>query len=112
MADLDPSAHNALTVDVRRDDGTVVIRLCGDLDLAGFDEARAAIDAALGSQPRRVILDTTALDYMDSSGIVLLVQVARAAQQVQVRNPRPIVRRLIELTGLSGMLQITDDDNA
>lgn len=112
MADLDPPGHEALTVDVLHENGTAVVRLSGELDLTSCDQARTALDAALSGHPRSVILDIGALDYMDSSGLVLLVQMTSAVQQVQVRNPSPIVRRLIELSGLSEMLHITDDDKS
>jgi len=110
MADLDPPADDALAMGVRNENGTVLIRLSGDLDMTGVKQARAVIDAALGSDPGRVILDASALEYMDSSGIALMALVTRMAPQVQVRNPTPIVRQLIELTGLSGILQIIDED--
>jgi stage II sporulation protein AA (anti-sigma F factor antagonist) len=108
MADLDPSGQGALVIDVRDENGTAVIRLSGDLDMTSAKQARAAIDAALASRPACLILDASALDYMDSSGIALMALVARMAQKVQIRNPTPIVRQLIELTGLSEILQITE----
>ncbi len=110
MADLGSSEQDALTVDVRDENGAAVIGLSGDLDMTGVKQARAAIDAALASHPGRLILDASGLDYMDSSGIALLVQVTQKAQEVQVRNPTPIVRQLIELTGLSEILHITDEN--
>jgi len=44
---------------------------------------------------------------MDSSGIALLVAAARQARQVELRHPTPVVRRLIELTGLTELLLMT-----
>jgi anti-sigma B factor antagonist len=110
MADLDSPEQGALAVDVRDENGTAVIGLSGDLDLTGIKQARAAIDAALASHPGRVVLDASDLGYMDSSGIALLVQVTHMAPEVHVRDPSPIVRQLIELTGLSEILLITDEN--
>lgn len=110
MADLDSPEPGALTVDVRDEDGAAVICLSGDLDMASVSQARTAIDAALASHPRRVVLDASALDYTDSSGIALLVQVTRRTGQVQVRNPSPVIRQLIELTGLSEILDVVDEN--
>ena len=104
MADVGSSRHDALRMDVRDEDGTVVVHLAGELDMTGVVKARAAIDAALGGRPRRVILYASGLHYMDSSGIALLVLLSHKAQDVQVRNPTPIVRQLMEMTGLGGML--------
>ncbi len=47
---------------------------------------------------------------MDSSGIAMLVSVAREGREVQLRNPSAIVRRLIELTGLAETFGITSLD--
>jgi anti-sigma B factor antagonist len=107
MADLDP-ADQALTVaSVRQEDGTPVIYLSGELDLISAGQFSTAIDTALADHPGGLILDASGLNFMDSSGIALLVSAAQRAGQMQVRNPTPIVRRLIELTGLSEVLRIT-----
>ncbi len=110
MADAGSSKHDALTMDVRDEDGTVVVVMSGELDMTGVITARAAIDAALGGHPRRVILYAGGLDYIDSSGIALLVLLTHKAQEVQVRNPTPIVRQLIEMTGLSAILHVADEN--
>jgi len=96
MADLDSSEHHALAVSVQEQNGTAVIGLSGDLDMTSVIQARATIDAALAAGPARVVLDASGLQYMDSSGIALLVLVTQNAREVQVRNPAPIVRQLID----------------
>jgi anti-sigma B factor antagonist len=107
MADLDPADQAATVASVREEDGTPVVYLSGELDLTNAGQFSTALDAALGSHPRRLILDASALTFMDSSGIVLLVSATQRVQEVQVRDPSPVVRRLIELTGLSDVLRIT-----
>jgi anti-anti-sigma factor len=56
------------------------------------------------SAPERVDFDLGALEFMDSSGIALLLRVAAKAQTVRVREPSELIRRLIEATGLSEIL--------
>lgn len=106
MADLDPADQAPAVVDVRDENGTPVIWLSGELDMTSVPQARVAIDAALASHSDYLVLDASSLEYMDSSGIALLASVASKAREVQVRNPTLIVRRLIELTGLSQILRI------
>lgn len=106
MADLDPADQAQAVAEVRDENGTPVIWLSGDLDMTSVPQARVVIDAALASHPGQMILDASSLQYMDSSGIALLASVASKAREVQVRNPTLIVRRLIELTGLSQILRI------
>jgi stage II sporulation protein AA (anti-sigma F factor antagonist) len=110
MADLDSPEHEALRIDVRDENGAAVIRLSGDLDMTGVQQARAVIDAALAGQPDRVILDASGLNYMDSSGIAMIVMLTHKTREVQVRNPTPIVRQLIQMTGLSEILHISDEN--
>jgi anti-sigma B factor antagonist len=107
MADLDPADQAVTVASVREEDGTPVVYLSGELDLTNAGQLSAAIDAALGSYPGRLVLDASGLTFIDSSGIVLLVSATQRVQEVQVRDPSPIVRRLIELTGLSKVLRIT-----
>ena len=40
------------------------------------------------------MFDISGLEFMDSSGIALLVSATRKARHVEVRHPTPIVRRL------------------
>jgi anti-anti-sigma factor len=43
---------------------------------------------------------------MDSAGIAVLIRAAANVNAIHLRDPSPIVRRLIEVTGLSGVLPI------
>lgn len=108
MAELtDPADHAAVRVEVWEEDKTPVIRLSGELDMTSVEQVRPAIDAAVGSKAERVVFDAGGLEFIDSSGIALLVSVTRHVREVEVRSPHPIVRRIIELTGLDQILQIT-----
>jgi len=44
---------------------------------------------------------------MDSSGIAVLLTVARSVPTVELRNVPPIMRRVIEMTGLAATFVIT-----
>lgn len=74
---LDESRH--LQVDCRGDDGTVVIALTGELDMASAPELEEAIDRAIASAARSVIVDLRQLEFMDSTGIRLLVAAHKSA---------------------------------
>jgi hypothetical protein len=43
---------------------------------------------------------------MDSSGITVLLQIAARVPYVEVRNPSRVVRRIIETTGIEGVLHL------
>jgi anti-anti-sigma factor len=84
--------------------GVPIIKLVGEIDLSNVDSVRATIDATVSSAPARIIFDLSALDFLDSSGIALLLFAAAKCGTVQLRNPSEIVRRIIEVTGLAGVL--------
>jgi anti-sigma B factor antagonist len=106
MDELD-DADSAGTAEVTVDGaGIPVIRLAGEIDMSNVDALRVVIDPVMESAPERVDFDLAGLEFMDSSGIALLLRVAAKTQTVRVRKPSDIVRRLIEATGLTEILPI------
>lgn len=84
--------------------GVPVIKLVGEIDLSNVDSVRATIEATVSSAPERIIFDLSGLDFLDSSGIALLLFAAAKSESVELRNASEIVRRIIEVTGLAGVL--------
>jgi anti-sigma B factor antagonist len=82
-------------------DGHVVVALRGDLDVTGA-AAEAAI-TALVARGRYLIADMSALDFLDCSALGALGRVRGLTQggggDVVLAAPRPMVRRLLALTG-------------
>ena len=104
MAELEPTDEAYCAVDVATEDGTPVIRLSGELDMVSVERIRPVVERVLAGGNDRLVFDVSGLEFMDSSGIALLVSATRNAGQVELRYPTPIVRRLIELTGLTELL--------
>jgi anti-anti-sigma factor len=104
MAELEPTDEAYCAVEVSREDGMLVIRLSGELDMVSVERVRSVLKGALTAEDDRLAFDVSELEFMDSSGIALLVSAARTARHVELRHPTPIVRRLIELTGLTELL--------
>lgn len=65
------------------------------------------IEDIIAAGTERLVVEMSGLEFMDSSGLALLASVARKVPEVELRDPSPIVRRLIELTGLAGILNVT-----
>ena len=107
MAELNTEGQAGITVRTAHQDGTPVISVAGELDLTNAEEVRSAIEAVVGGHDQRVVFDVSALTFMDSSGIALFASVTRRAREVELRDPTPIVRRLIEMTGLDKVLRMT-----
>jgi len=108
MADLEETdgsqATMAQSLDTR---GAQVLRITGELDLSNVEELRAKIELIVDQAPERLVFDLSALSFMDSSGIALLLTVAERVGTVELHNPTAIIRRVIEVTGLSHILRVT-----
>jgi anti-sigma B factor antagonist len=107
MAELGDSGPTVGTVEVARDaTGACVIKLCGEIDVSNVDSLLAEIEPLAETAPERVVFDLSALDFMDSSGIAVLLHVAAHAESVRLHEPSATMRRLIEATGLTNVLPL------
>jgi anti-anti-sigma factor len=87
-------------------EGGAVVRLTGDLDMSGAPEARAAVEEALRNAPSTLTFDVSELRFMDSSGIAVLVAATQRVEAVVLRNPSPVIERLLTLAGLAEMFRL------
>ncbi len=83
-------------------DGHVVVALCGDLDFICAPDTEAAI-TALVARGQSLVIDMSALDFMDCSSLSALLRVRglarRGGGEVVLAAPQRNVRRLLALTG-------------
>jgi anti-sigma B factor antagonist len=83
-------------------EGRVVVALRGDLDVTGAADAEAAI-SALVARGQSLIIDVSALDFIDCSALGALLRVQGLARRgggnVVLAAPQPHVLRLLALTG-------------
>jgi stage II sporulation protein AA (anti-sigma F factor antagonist) len=92
--------------EARDDDGVRVVRLVGEIDISNADAVNEKLDRMIGAGNERLVVDLSALEFMDSSGIAMLLRAAKRVESISVRNPTPAVRRIIECTGLADILRI------
>jgi anti-sigma B factor antagonist len=98
---VDRTNGSSATVTGSMDDPqSPVILIQGELDLASVESVRAGIEPFLAPGPSQVTFNLEKLTFMDSSGIALLVQSANRVGKVELTNVSPIVRRVLEVTGL------------
>jgi len=77
----------------------VTVRIEGEPDIASVDSTRRELEQVLVGTHLHVVFDFAALEFMDSSGLVLLIQIANRVGSIEVQHPTPIVRRILEVTG-------------
>ena len=94
------------------DDATVV-SLAGELDIASAPGLERQLEAAQSSEPVKLVIDLTALEFIDSTGLRVLLTARRRAsdarQALVLRNPRGQVRRIFEVSGVLEQFSFNGD---
>jgi anti-anti-sigma factor len=90
------------------------VAVVGEIDLANAAALHDRLRTALDEQtPAVVVLDLTGVTFLDCAGIGVLVAVHNAAVQtggqLRVSHPRAAVERLLDMTGLLGVLTAPTD---
>ena len=92
-----------LNVDLRRIGDVSIVEVHGDIDLTTFGQVEAALAAARDGA-RSVFLDLRQVEFMDTSGLRLVIQEQQQAEiggyRFAVVRGRRIVQRLFEIAGL------------
>jgi anti-sigma B factor antagonist len=106
--------QNGLHVEVRHEGGATVLAVAGELDLATSPRLEEQLDlVGADSNPAEpLILDLSELEFMDSTGLSVLVKAHRRAQDAGrrfgvVRGHRQ-VQRLLSLTGVTERIPVAD----
>ncbi|WP_051714236.1 STAS domain-containing protein [Nocardia rhamnosiphila] len=101
------SAPRLLDVAVRANDGTAIVTVQGEVDMASAPQLQAALeDAQRGGDP--LVVDMSEVGFLGSAGLSVLLVISEAAApgaglRVVVSDA---VRRPIELTGLDKLLSV------
>ncbi|WP_305783920.1 STAS domain-containing protein [Symbioplanes lichenis] len=114
-SDVDPG----LRIEVRHDDTTSITRIIiqGDVDAVTSDRVfEVFLQALREHRPTCVDMDVSGVTFLDSSGIRTLAQcqaeARRAGSHIVLLNLPPMVRRVLEITGLLhhfGVAHVWDD---
>ena len=99
-------------LEVRDEGRATVISLSGELDLASSPALQEELERAAAAETPMLIIDLRELDFMDSTGLSVLVRAhqrieERGRQLAMVRGPQQ-VQRLLSLTGVADRLTLVD----
>lgn len=105
MRELAPGGELAVSMQRRGD--AVILWLRGELDLATSALLEFELDGAQSSRPKRLIVDLTGLELIDSVGLAALVQARRRAcdngQQLSFTQGLNVVEHAFASTGDLGL---------
>ncbi len=90
---------------------TLVVRVGGEIDHHSAVAVRAGIDEQVtASRPGRVLLELSRVDFMDSSGLGLIMgryaMVTKYGGKFAVLDPSPAVLKILRLAGMERMITI------
>jgi len=90
--------------------------LVGDIDLANAHELRARLEAAVLASNGEFTVDASQLDFIDSSGLSVLADIANLlierGRRLRTIGLSAVARRAIEVVGLVELLGIDPVVNA
>ena len=100
-----------------RDGDRIMVRLAGELDHCCAQTVRRELDALIADPSvRSLILDLTALQFMDSSGIGVVLgryrQMRDRGGQVAVIHMNPHVARIFHMSGMDRVIVNLDEQQA
>lgn len=108
-----PIAQDPLSVEVSlpRED-VALLTVAGYLDVDTATEFQHHLANQLHHGRRHFLLDLSAVPFMDSSGMNIILRVYQEARElpgsVHIISPTPAVRRILDLTGVSITVPVSE----
>ncbi len=109
-----PVYDRTMSVEAKQlDSGIAVVTIAGRLAMGGETERLdAAVKGLLEQDQKKFVLDITTLDYVDSSGLGMLVScltnVKKAGGELKIAGANPRLRRIFAMTGVDTMMPMFD----
>ena len=94
------------------DDQTLTVRLPKEIDHHCAIKTREEIDRLIEEKkPKKLSLDLTQTDFMDSSGLGLILGRARIAKEknieYEIKNPNKSTRKILYMAGVDRIIKIS-----
>jgi anti-anti-sigma factor len=100
--------------EVRHEEEVAVLELCGDVSAAAEGSLQVAYDEVTAEPV--VVLDFAAVDYINSTGIALIVgllaEARKSGQEIRARGLAQHYREIFRITRLSDFMTILDEEEA
>jgi anti-sigma B factor antagonist len=101
-----------LNLESNEEGETYVLALTGELSLAEAAQLESRLEQAMSETPETIVVDLAGVEFIDSTGLSVLVRAQQQAGERQIRfgvvNPPAQATRLLSLTGLAERLTLPD----
>ena len=103
--------HGEIGIDlVSAEDGSPILFLRGEIDVATVDRLASCFAAVAASRPSVVSVGFGEVTFMDSSGINAVLDLRRrlgARARIHLRDCSPAIQRMCDVTGVTDCPEIT-----
>lgn len=99
---------------IREEGEATVVDVTGDIDLHRSLEFQQSLLKLLDSKPKRIVVNLSEVQYMDSSGVASLVKLLSRVRALKIDlklcclNPR--VRSVFEITRLDSVFDLAESE--
>jgi anti-sigma B factor antagonist len=115
---LNPSpcnrGHDNVIEEIREVDGATVVRISGRLDASTASDVKTTLHELIEEGNSRLILSLSDLEFIDSSGLGILVGCLRRCSSrggdLYLAEVPEIVRSVLELTRLTRVFRLAEDE--
>lgn len=83
-----------------------MVHVIGELDLSTVPGVELKIEPYVAAARDGVVFDLSAVTFMDSSGIAMLLRTAERVGSIEIRDASEAVRLVIRATGLTDFLHV------
>lgn len=113
---MSPAPFEASTAQL--DDEVAVVAVRGELDLSTAADLEPPLEEAIGSGDGLLLIDLSACEFIDSTGIALIVRAwqrfdrgasGEGSGRMGICGSNAQVRRVLEITGLEHSIPMYDD---
>lgn len=91
----------------------LVFRVVGELDVASVAALRAELRRTIAAAPGPVVLDLTAMTFIDAAGLAALVwfacEMSKHDRRVSVHGANQMASRLLDLTRIGHLFYVRKD---
>ncbi len=105
-----------MKIDVERGNAVTLVRLAGSVDGLTAPDLERAIKAESEAGGTRFVLVLADVDYTSSAGLRVLLGATKEARarggDVRLASVREHVRKVLELSGFTGILKVFPDEAA
>lgn len=110
------SNPNVFYVNEQENETGVVLYLIGQLDLSMAPYFRSIVDPLVNRADQSLTLNLRDLRYIDSTGLGIFISILKTREEAgapfYIEEVSPKIKRLLDLTGISKFLRVTEERSA